>query len=275
MQKYADDPSYIPTEEELASMAKIVITHGGRAILNDAIFRGIVYASGGNFNGEINSTSGNIGGFTIGDDWLEAQMKDNSGALRSTNNLSAASAQLSSHQFINGVQTSAVRSLYPSVTANSFSADTVVVKGDIQGKNDPLYAYYANVTNAKNNYAFFAEHGAFGGLKPKTILVGSSPESSTSYDLSKAQYAYNIYINTSNNYTLTLPSEPEEGETHRVIKHTTSGELTVKVGNIATQSINKFGHDASTTAAFKDGQVMAEYIYIGRGVWSQIVYYSN
>lgn len=68
VQKYADNPSYIPTEEELASMAKVVITHGGRAILNDAIFRGIVYASGGNFNGEINSTSGNIGGFTIGED---------------------------------------------------------------------------------------------------------------------------------------------------------------------------------------------------------------
>lgn len=198
-------------------------------------------------------------------------MKDNSGALRSTNNLSAASAQLSSHQFINGVQTSAIRSLYPSVTANSFSADTVKVKGDTQGKNDPLYAYYADVTNAKNNYAFFAEHGAFGGLKPKTIVVGSS----SSYDLSNAQYAYNIYINTGNNYTLTLPSEPEEGETHRVIKHTKSGELTVKVGNIATQSINKFGHDASTTAAFNKGQVMAEYIYIGSGVWSQIVYYSN
>lgn len=275
VQKYADNPSYIPTEEELASMAKIVITHGGRAILNDAIFRGIVYASGGNFNGEINSTSGNIGGFTIGGDWLEAQMKDNSGALRSTNNLSAASAQLSSHQFINGVQTSAIRSLYPSVTANSFSADTVKVKGDTQGKNDPLYAYYADVTNAKNNYAFFAEHGAFGGLKPKTIVVGSSPESSSSYDLSNAQYAYNIYINTSNNYTLTLPSEPEEGETHRVIKHTKSGELTVKVGNTATQSINKFGHAASNTAIFNKGQVMAEYIYIGSGVWSQIVYYSN
>ena len=275
MQKYADNPSYVPTEEELASMAKIVITHGGRAILNDAIFRGIVYASDGNFNGEINSTSGNIGGFTIGDDWLEAQMKDNSGIIRSTNHLSAASAQLSSSQFINGVQTSAIRSLYPSSTANSFSADTVVVKGDTQGKNDPLYAYYADVTNAKNNYAFFAEHGAFGGLKPKTIIVGSSPESSTSYDLSNAQYAYNIYINTDKNYTLILPSEPEVGETHRVIKHTTNGQLVVKVNENSTQKIYKFGYNASDEATFAEGQVMAEYIYIGSGIWSQIVYYSN
>ena len=268
--KFVDNPSYIPTEEELASMAKIVITHGGRAILNDAIFRGIVYASGGNFNGEINSKSGNIGGFTIGDNWLEASMEDYLG-VQSTHKLSAASAQLVAKKFISGVQTSAIRSLYETVGGGVFSADTIVVKGETQDEKDFLSAYYADVTKARNNYAFYAEHGAFGGLKPKTVVVGSS----SGFDLSEAQYAYNIYINTSSNYTLTLPSEPEEGETHRVIKHSTSGELTVKVGNKATQSINKFGFNASDTAVFATGQVMAEYIYIGSGVWSQIVYYSS
>ena len=72
-----------------------------------------------------------------------------------------------------------------------------------------------------------------------------------------------------------MPSEPEEGETHRVIKHTTSGALTVKVRDKSTQSINKFGFNASDTAVFATGQVMAEYIYIGSGVWSQIIYYSS
>ena len=268
--KYVDNPSYIPTEEELASMAKIVITHGGRAILNDAIFRGIVYASGGNFNGEINSKSGNIGGFTIGDNWLEASMENYLG-VQSTHKLSAASAQLVAKKPIIGVKTSAIRSLYETMGGGVFSADTIVVEGETQDEKDFLSAYYADVTKAKNNYAFFAEHGAFGGLKPKTVVVGSS----SGFDISDAQYAYNIYINTSSNYTLTLPSEPEEGETHRVIKHTTSGALTVKVGNKSTQSINKFGFNASDTAVFAEGQVMAEYIYIGSGVWSQIIYYSS
>lgn len=86
IQKYKDNPNYEPTEEEISNMAKFVVTHGGRAILNDIILRGIIYAEGGvmksikspngNFeidekgnaklNGEINSTSGSIGGFEIG-----------------------------------------------------------------------------------------------------------------------------------------------------------------------------------------------------------------
>lgn len=86
IQKYKDNPNYQPTEEEISNMAKFVVTHGGRAILNDIILRGIIYAEGGvmksikspngNFeidekgnaklNGEINSTSGSIGGFEIG-----------------------------------------------------------------------------------------------------------------------------------------------------------------------------------------------------------------
>ena len=86
IQKYKDNPNYEPTAEELNNIAKFVVTHGGRAILTDIILRGIIYAEGGvmksikspngNFeideegnaklNGEINSTSGSIGGFEIG-----------------------------------------------------------------------------------------------------------------------------------------------------------------------------------------------------------------
>lgn len=56
--KYAQDPSYQPTEQEVAQMAKFVVTHGGRAILNDIVLRGYVYAFGGYFKGEINALSG-------------------------------------------------------------------------------------------------------------------------------------------------------------------------------------------------------------------------
>lgn len=48
---YANDPTYQPTPAELQSLAKFVVTHGGRAILNDIIMRGIVYATGGKFTG--------------------------------------------------------------------------------------------------------------------------------------------------------------------------------------------------------------------------------
>ena len=104
---YKDDPTRQPSEEELRDMANFVVTHGGRAILNDIVLRGFVYAEGGvmksvrspngNFQldefgnaklrGEVNATSGTIGGFTLSpslfysgsdnnDDW-NAELKKN------------------------------------------------------------------------------------------------------------------------------------------------------------------------------------------------------
>ena len=51
--KYAKNPAYQPTEEEVSRMAKFVVTHGGRAILNDIVLRGYVYALGGLFKGNL------------------------------------------------------------------------------------------------------------------------------------------------------------------------------------------------------------------------------
>ena len=49
--RYTQNPP--PTDAELADMAKFVVTHGGRAILNDIILRGYIYALGGEFVGMI------------------------------------------------------------------------------------------------------------------------------------------------------------------------------------------------------------------------------
>lgn len=77
--KYANDPTYQPTTAEVANMAKFVVTHGGRAILNDIVLRGYINALGGVFknitspngaftideNGNITASGGSIGGITI------------------------------------------------------------------------------------------------------------------------------------------------------------------------------------------------------------------
>lgn len=63
--KYRDNPNYEPTTEELASMAKAVITHGGRAILQDIILRGYVYAEGGFFRGTIDAEGGIFRGSVV------------------------------------------------------------------------------------------------------------------------------------------------------------------------------------------------------------------
>lgn len=84
--KYINDPGYQATDEELKNMCSVVLTHGGRAILNDIILHGYIYAKGGvlqsvrspngNFSideqgnaklkGEIEASKGTIGGFEIG-----------------------------------------------------------------------------------------------------------------------------------------------------------------------------------------------------------------
>ena len=58
--KYAENPNYEPTASELANlMAQFVVTHGGRAILNDIIARGVIIATSGIFK-NIASPNGNF-----------------------------------------------------------------------------------------------------------------------------------------------------------------------------------------------------------------------
>lgn len=53
VQLFKNNPLYEPTEDELANIANSVITHGGRAILNDVVARGTIYADKGVFRGDV------------------------------------------------------------------------------------------------------------------------------------------------------------------------------------------------------------------------------
>ncbi len=57
---YQDNPQYQPSIDELKNLSNSVITHGGRAILNDVILRGYVYALGGVFKGKVEIANGKI-----------------------------------------------------------------------------------------------------------------------------------------------------------------------------------------------------------------------
>lgn len=74
---YLDNPNYIPTEEELNLMAKFVVTHGGRAILNDIILRGYIYALGGYFKGEVVAEKGSFKNITTPNGSLHIDDKGN------------------------------------------------------------------------------------------------------------------------------------------------------------------------------------------------------
>ncbi|MCC8146862.1 MAG: hypothetical protein LIO93_10620 [Bacteroidales bacterium] len=59
---FADNPHKQLTDQEWKQLANVVITHGGRAILNDAVFRGTVYADSGIFKGRIEAEEGYFNG---------------------------------------------------------------------------------------------------------------------------------------------------------------------------------------------------------------------
>ena len=62
--KYTNYPSNPPSDSEIAQMAKFVVTHGGRAILNDLILRGYIHALGGSILGDMDVIGG---GFNVKD----------------------------------------------------------------------------------------------------------------------------------------------------------------------------------------------------------------
>ena len=79
---YMDNPNYEPTEEELRNMANVVITHGGRAILNDIILRGYVHALGGIFKGRVEASEGEFHGMVYADGGLfKGTIQANSGSI--------------------------------------------------------------------------------------------------------------------------------------------------------------------------------------------------
>jgi hypothetical protein len=77
--KYAENPNYEPTAEELANdMAQFVVTHGGMAILNNIIARGAIFATSGIFK-NITSPYGkfridNEGNMTVRDATISGNM---------------------------------------------------------------------------------------------------------------------------------------------------------------------------------------------------------
>lgn len=77
---YKNNPNYVPTSEELKNIANCVITHGGRAILNDVIVRGYIYALGGLFRGRVETS---VNGKRIVIDPSDSSMKmyDSDGKL--------------------------------------------------------------------------------------------------------------------------------------------------------------------------------------------------
>ena len=79
---FKDNPNAQFTDAQLAAMAKFAVTHGGKAILNEAVVRGTIYAQNGVFGGRLQlgfQEIENTHTLTIDDSssiWLQGVMQD-------------------------------------------------------------------------------------------------------------------------------------------------------------------------------------------------------
>lgn len=243
VQKYKENPNYEPTTEELASMAKAVITHGGRAILQDIILRGYVYAEGGVFrgtvyakegvfNGGININRGNIGPLYTASNIVSSRYtKDgltHENAIFVEEGISTRTIDDNDKLDIScsfGHTTHGVaRELYDANGNKVFETEIhkfasglkVEVKCD---KLDP-YSYMAaccidaSGSGAYEHYAILCNNGMFAGLRTRTKIIGQreteAPGDAQWYELDATVFSVMVAY-TSGTCYITLPA-PQNGQ---------------------------------------------------------------
>lgn len=240
--RYAEDPYYTPTDEELTTLAKYVVTHGGKAILTDAIIRGMIIAK-----------SGKISGFNIEDNWLRASGE----GYETTISPARISTRATSKELPNGTFTSlANMQAYPGAGISSIVHARVKMVPSREFPEERAIAVYASAKGANKakydptvlgdylgeyggNYAFYSPDGMFAGLRPKCVVLSDgqtyrcSPVDHTLISNSEVGITNKIY----------LPEDPQDGQvikiwknnTHILVIATTDGRNIVRM-NIGTQA---------------------------------------
>lgn len=239
--KYEEDPYYQPTQEELSSLAKFVVTHGGNAILNNAILRGTIIAK-----------AGSISGFKIEDDWLRAEGLDYETTISPARIATRATAK----ELPNGTFTSlANMQAYPGagipsiihahvnlVPSSEFPEERAIAiyasaKGANKAKYDPT-ALGDYLGEYGGNYAFYSPYGMFAGLRPKCVVLADGQV----YRCSAVDHTLISSSETGFNNRIYLPEDPQDGQVieiwknnaHTLFIHTVDGRNIIRM-NISAQ----------------------------------------
>lgn len=121
----------------------------------------------------------------------------------------------------------------PALLSNLFIEDSFSVDGDTlksgirisvtgcddsQQYNNPIY----NINNAVyGNFAIYAEHGMYAGFRPMTRTISKSMELSE----------LDCYVEVTAAVTLTLPANPQRGQTYWIMRSVYKGVKTIVKGN--------------------------------------------
>lgn len=223
--KYENDPTYQPSQEELATMAKFVVTHGGRAILEDAIVRGTIYARDGQFTGTVNATSGEfnnvdvqtgkIANFNISGSHLGIQEELGGDGMFLYNQY------IGFRKREDGYKREAIigENILPAAAGITGLAKYENTTTDFYEAMDGTgYGVISNVSGYKHSYAFASEKGVFAGFRPHVAILGSSNDS----PLQLGKYHHTILAWYGG--TIVLDGTPENGQEYEIICPNTSVE---------------------------------------------------
>ena len=243
--KYVEDPTYQPTDAEVALMAKAVITHGGRAILNDIILRGTIYTK-----------KGMLGNLNITEDGIEVGTNQG-GRVTIT---SAGIMIYNAKGYITG-----------SLGYCGGTAISAVGEGGVG--SCPLDRYHTGVYAASDKAAVFCPNGMYYGLRSVTRVVSepggtdadNPPNSIDSLD-------NNILVNmTSGTCYLKLSAVEEDGQ--EVIVESLGATINVRTGDDNIYSMAAKGYYGANSNPYtkSSGGVVRFKYYKGAGIWTATV----
>lgn len=277
---YAGNPNYQPTEEEVENFAKFVVTHGGRAILNDVIlrgyiyalggvFRGTVYAQDGEFNGRVNASSGvfrgtvyassgefsglirshdgEIGGFQIRTDSLQA-------SLQGGKTMVLAPANIIFTDSTYGVMSKFGSGSVEDSTAASTLTNPLYIR--VLGTTPNIQGIYLSVSGGtindavagSGNSAISIAQGKISGLRANVRRVNESQTLSTMDSV-----IINVAVSP---ITLTLPADAEDGQMYWIQNYSVNGGTTLAIASGSGQVINDGKYNSKTSWTHSTGEMI-------------------
>lgn len=197
--------------------ANFVITHGGKAILNEAIVRGTIRAK-----------AGDISGFAIEDNWLRAEGDGYETVVSPARIATRATAK----ELPNGTFTSlANMQAYPGAGIPAIQMARVELTPSREFPEERAIAVYASAKGANTakydpaalgdylgeyggNYAFYSPYGMFAGLRPKCVVLSDGQ----TYRCSPVDHTL-ISNSVSGTNRIYLPEDPQDGQVIKIWKN--------------------------------------------------------
>lgn len=222
--KYENDPTYQPSQEELATMAKFVVTHGGRAILEDAIVRGTIYARDGQFTGTVNATSGVFNNVDVQTGKI-ANFDINGNSLGIQEEVGGNGMSLYD-KYISFYENNTQEKIELLARIGAYEgADTYQHVAEFENKSTNIldsmggtgFGVCSDVSGYTNSYAFASKKGMFAGFRPHVAILGSDNS-----PLQLGKYHHTILALYGG--TIVLDGTPENGQEYEIICPNTSVE---------------------------------------------------